>query len=99
MKNTLWVLLVIILAVAGIVALWNQKHTMVELTVHGGFAYIEGPTPNTVSVAFMKSWDAGTCHVMQLGVALKVDDGNVIEPAGQTTFDPSGAVITFEGAD
>jgi hypothetical protein len=74
--------------------------TNVELTAHGGFAYIEGPS-GTVNIAFLKDVDkpAVNCTVKQLGVELKVDDGRVVDPPGVTSFDPVGSVMSFEGAN
>jgi hypothetical protein len=71
----------------------------VELTAHGGFAYIDGPN-GTVNIAFLKDVDKpGLCVVKQIGVELKVDDGRVVDPPGVTSFDPAGSVMSFEGAN
>jgi hypothetical protein len=72
--------------------------TKVELTAHGGFAYINGPN-GTVNIAFLKNVEKPDCTVIQLGVELKVDDGRVIDPPGVTSFDPVGSVMSFEGAN
>jgi hypothetical protein len=76
--------------------------TALSMTIQGGFAYINSPSDNKVSIAFMKSYSVDTptnvCKVEQKGVDLLVDDGDILEPANwnnSTPFDPAGAVVTF----
>jgi hypothetical protein len=75
-------------------------NTSLELTAHGGFAYVYDPQTKMVEVAFMKSVDEDGCKVDQVGVELKIDEGKILEPLGHSpTFDVSNSVITLEGAD
>ncbi|HWW86430.1 MAG TPA: hypothetical protein VNZ26_22705 [Vicinamibacterales bacterium] len=80
-----------------IVACSSSCGTTLELTSQGGFAYVSSPDSKTVEIAMLKS-TTGECTVPQLGAKLRVDDGRIVEPSGAgATFDPGGAVITFEG--
>src|SRR5438067_4001010 len=60
-----------------------RPSTTLEMTLHGGFAYVLG-SGFTVEAGFMNSIDegAGKCQVTQLGVDLKIDDGQITSPQG-----------------
>jgi len=77
-------------------------HTDLDLTLHGGFGYVMNPDL-TVEAGFMKSWhetDPMGCQVDQLGVDLKIDDGQILSPANWPLSIPvKDAVVSFEGAD
>jgi hypothetical protein len=76
------------------------SRTKLEVTAHGGFAYIQSEDKKRVDIAFLKSVNNPDCVVDQLGAELMVDDGKVIEPAdGQTKFELSGYVVSFENAN
>jgi hypothetical protein len=80
-----------------IVACSSSCGTTLELTSQGGFAYVYSPNSKMVEIAMLKS-TTGACTVPQLGAKLRVDDGRIVEPSGAgATFDPGGAVMTFEG--
>jgi hypothetical protein len=89
------------LALSGCASACPHTTTHLDLTLHGGFGYVLNPD-FTVEAGFMKSinkpaWNP-TCDVTQLGVYLKVDDGNIVSPAGQApTIDITNAVVTFGG--
>ena len=77
----------------------SRPRTTLELTLHGGFAYVLG-SGFTVEAGFMKSIDegAGKCQVTQLGVDLKIDDGQITSPSGwPMVFPVQDYVITFDG--
>lgn len=78
-----------------------QPTTALELEIAGGFAYVLAPPADRkVEVAYLRSIDAPGCSVPQIGTALNVIAGTIVEPAnnpaGNTTFDVGGAVITID---
>jgi hypothetical protein len=71
--------------------------TDVNMTIQGGFAYVNDKNSAKVSLGFMNSYNVNTdtnvCQVTQVGLDLYVDDGDILEPAGwlnTTPFDPRG---------
>jgi hypothetical protein len=85
-------------AVAGAaIAASGCSRTNLDLTLHGGFGYVVNPDL-TVEAGFMKSIADTSCTVTQLGVDLRVDDGQIIDPPNSPpTFLVTNAVITFDG--
>src|SRR5262245_38188350 len=73
-------------------------HTNLDLTLHGGFGYVVN-AGFTVDAGFMNSIDTDQCSVTQLGVDLRVDDGDIVSPSKwPSKFDVTNAEITFDGA-
>jgi hypothetical protein len=73
--------------------------TELQLEAYGGFAYIPNPAGNRLDIAYLKTTNVPGCNVTQLGVELRVIEGNIVEPANypdrSKTFDLAGAVVKF----
>src|SRR4029450_10172808 len=83
------------IAALGIAASGCRKTTL-ELTAHGGFAYVRNDD-GTGDIGFMKSVNNARCTVTQFGVDLRIDDGTIVSPKDSPTMmDVSNAAITFE---
>jgi hypothetical protein len=110
-----WVVLILIVGIAWLVWYnWPKTPSVItklEMQAIGGFAYIQPPDANELSIAFLADYKttepdpADVCDVDQLGVDLMVTSGTIVSVASSTnppleipanrTFKLAGAEVRF----